>query len=497
MSDSNVTYLGAGQGRRMRAVRPASVGPNASLRGLESLQSRARHNARNDAWEVAALDKRVANAIATGIQAKAKWGTKDQRKAADRLWDRWVKYSDADGVLTFYGQQALAWREWDEAGEVFIRLRMRRASDGLPVPLQVQLIESEQCPRSYFGTAPNGNAIRCGIEFDRIGRRVAYWMYRAHPGDQHMGEVNPLELVRIPAEQIRHLYRPLRAGQLRGVPGSASVLVRQYGLDRLQDNVLERQAIANLFAGFFEVPPADEDLEGGRGGAIGDLATGKDADGVDIAGLEPATMQELPPGWKVSFTEPPGAGSDYAEFLRGNLMAIAAVRGVPYEVMTGDLRNISDRALRLILNEFRRRIEMDQWLYLIPQLCQFVREAFFDQAVLAGVYVVTGYADIRDDVTETLWVPEGWPYSHPVQDVDADVKAIRAGLTSRRRRTLAQGEDPEAVIDEIQQDNAEADARQLVFDSDPRKVSAAGLTQARPAGTRLPDTTGEEGEDQP
>lgn len=496
MSDSNVTYLGAGQGRRLRAFRPSSSGPNSSLQGLSTLLSRARHNARNDAWEVTALDKRVANGIATGIQAKALWGTKEQQKQINKLWKSWLKTSDADGVLDFYGQQALAWREWDEAGEVFVRLRMRRASDGLPVPLQVQLIEAEQCPQNYYGVAPNGNAIRRGIEFDRIGRRTAYWMYQAHPGDLHMGEVNPLQLVRVPAEQIRHLYRPLRAGQLRGVPGSASVLVRQYGLDRLQDNVLERQAIANLFTGFFEVPPGDEE-DGPGGGPIRDLQSSQDPDGTPLGGLEPGTMQELPPGYKVSFSEPPTAGSEYAEFLRTNLMAVAAVRGVPYEVLTGDLRNISDRALRLILNEFRRRIEMDQWLYLIPQLCQFVREAFFDQAVLAGKLTIPGYAEARDDVVETLWVPEGWPYSHPVQDVDADVKAIRAGLTSRTRRTLAQGEDPESVMDELASDNAAADERGLVLDSDPRMVSAAGLTQARPAGTRLPDTTGEDGEDAP
>lgn len=492
----NVSYLAAGQGRRLRTFRPPSGGPNSSLQGLATALSRARHAARNDAWEVAALDKRVANAIATGIQAKALWGTREQRKEANQLWNYWVKHSDADGVLDFYGQQALGWREWDEAGEAFIRLRMRRTSDGLPVPLQVQLIESEQCPRNYFGIAPNGNAIRCGIEFNRIGQRVAYWMYRAHPGDSHPGEVNPLELVRIPADQVRHLYRPLRAGQLRGVPGSAAILVRQYGLDRLQDAVLERQALANLFTGFFEVPTADEDQEGSQGGAVADMRTGTDIDGTPMAGMEPGTMQEMPPGWKVHFNEPPGAGSDYSEFLRNNLMAIAAARGVPYEVLTGDLRNISDRALRLILNEFRRRIEMDQWLYLIPQFCQFVREAFFDQAVLAGALSIPGYAGIRDQVTETLWVPEGWPYSHPVQDVDADVKAIRAGLTTRSRRTLAQGDDPEAVLDELASDNEAADARGLVLDSDPRKVSSAGLTQARPAGTRLPAPNGEDQEEE-
>ena len=111
-----------------------------------------------------------------------------------------------------------------------------------------------------------------------------------------------------------------------------------------------------------------------------------DASGAALAGLEPGTMQELPPGRKITFADPPSAGSDYAEFLRGHLLAICASQDVPYEVLTGDLRNVSDRALRLILNEFRRVIEQDQWLYMIPMFCQKVRDAWFDQAVLVGQF---------------------------------------------------------------------------------------------------------------
>jgi lambda family phage portal protein len=184
--------------------------------------------------------------------------------------------------------------------------------------------------------------------------------------------------------------------------------------------------------------------------------------------MEPATMQELPEGWDVKFNDPPDAGANYSDFLRGHLMAIAARHGVPYEVLTGDLRDVSDRALRLILNEFRRIVEMWQWLYMIPKFCQPVREAYFDAAVLAGSIDVPGYADIRDEVTETLWVPQGWPYSHPVQDVDADIKAIRAGLASRSSVVLSNGDDPEQTDSEQAADNERADNLGLKYDSDGR-----------------------------
>jgi len=470
-------YTAGANGRRLKLWRTPLAGPNAAGANGTTIVSRARHAARNDPWFGAALLRGGSNAIGTGIQAKPKWGTEVQKAEQKRLWDRWIPVADADGVLDWYGLQALAWNEWKEAGEVFVRLRARRASDGLPVPLQLQLIESEQCPRDYWSTASNGNAIRAGIEFDAIGRRVAYWMTRSHPGDQSL-DLRGNELVRVPADQILHLYRPTRAGQYRGMPDAAAVLALGFNIENLRDAVLERQKIANLFTGWYV---SDASVPG-DGGMLQDMQTGIDADDTPLAGLEPGTMQELPPGMEPKFSEPPGPGQDYAEFMRTSLMAYAARLGIPYEVLTGDLRNVSDRALRLILNEFRRLIEMDVWLYLVPQFCQKVRAAWFDAAVLGGALDIAGYADIRAEVIDTLWVPQGWPYSHPVQDVDADIKAIRGGLQSRTGTILANGDDPEQIDAEQVEDNARADALGLKHDSDGREAKRGANQAAKPPG---------------
>lgn len=481
-------YTAAASGQRLRIWRTPTTGPNSvTTQGLSTIRSRARHAARNDPWAGAALDKLTSNGIGTGIQAKPLWGDEAFRARVQRLWRAWVKVADADGVLDFYAMQSIVWREWHEAGECFIRLRDRRTSDGLPVPLQLQVIEAEQCPADLWSTASNGNAIRAGIEFSKIGARVAYWFYRSHPGEQAIA-VSGNELVRVPAESVLHVFEPLRAGQIRGIPRAASVLTRMFHLDSIDDAVLERFKLANLFGGFFTRPAASDPPSPTM---VSSLTTETASDDTPLGGLEPATMVELPAGMEVEFTDPPTPGEDYSEFLRGHLLAIAARHGVPYEVLTGDLRNVSDRALRLILNEFRRVIEQHQWLYLIPQFLQPVREHWFDAAILDGSLSVSNYEAARDDVIETLWVPQGWPYSHPVQDVEADIKAIRGGLASRSATILSAGEDPEQVDRELAEDSARADALGLVLDSDPRKTSAAGLTQARAAGSSLPDTTQE------
>lgn len=479
-------YTAAGNGRRLKIWRTPNAGPNrVTTEGLSVLRSRSRHAARNDPWIGAGLDKLTSNGIGTGIHCKPLWGSDALKAEINALWSAWTRHADADGISDWYGLQGLAWRSWKEAGEVLPRLRMRRPEDGLPVPLQIQLIEAEQCPSELYRTASNGNTVRAGIEFGAIGRRAAYWMYREHPGDQ-ASKPNGSELVRVPAEQILHIYEPLRPGQLRGIPRAASILARAMSADKLDDAVLNRHLIANLFTLFY-TSATDPELEP-RSGIAEDMQTGTDTDGTPLAGLEPGTAQELPPGMKPEFSDPPQAGGDYAEFMRGHLMAIASRLGVPFEVLTGDLRNVSDRALRLILNEFKRLLEMWQWLWFIPQFCQPVREAWFDAAVMSGALNIPGYADLREQVVETLWVPMGWPYSHPVQDVTADVKAIRGGLASRTSINLARGEDAEQIDREQAEDNARADGLGLVHDTDPRKVSNAGLTQARAPGSSLPDT---------
>ena len=132
---------------------------------------------------------------------------------------------------------------------------------------------------------PSGNLVRGGIEFDRLGRRVAYHLTRAHPGDPAM-RPRDHDLVRVPADRIAHLFRPLRPGQIRGEPWLARALVRLDELDQYDDAALVKAKVAALFTGFV-VSPDPEDAVMGEGEP--------DEDGIVEASLEPGTMQRLSP----------------------------------------------------------------------------------------------------------------------------------------------------------------------------------------------------------
>lgn len=173
-------------------------------------------------------------------------------------------------------------------------------------------------------------------------------------------------------------------------------------------------------------------------------------------------MQELLPGESVKFSDPPDAGAGYGDFTRAQYQGIAAGTGLPYELLTGDLRDVSDRALRVILNEFRRHCQQRQWHILIPQLCRKVRNAWADAAVMAGV--LTG--EEGQEAKRVTWVPQGWAYIHPTQDVQAQKMAVENGFTSRTRIITERGDDPE----EIDQERAEDDEREETLGLNPEPL---------------------------
>lgn len=433
-------YEAAGQGRRLRGWRAPSTGPNRAATGMETIRNRTRDAIRNDWGAAAGARSWVTNLVGSGIVPRPRTSDAKLKARLIEVWDAWVREADADGVLDFYGLQTLATRTWIASGEVFIRLRPRKLDDGLTVPLQIQLIEPDMVPmidHDAWPGMPAGNRIRSGIELNRIGRRVAYWVYREHPGEYH-GHVSLSDLVRIPADMMLHMFEPLRPGQLRGVSDFATVLTKLRGVMDFDDAVLERQRLANLFAMFItrSNPSGPMPL---------DVTTGQldlDAGGASPAiMIEPGLVQELAPGEDVRFSEPPDSGANYGEFIRAQHLGVAAGQGLPYELLTGDLKDVSDRTLRIILNEFRRHCGQRQWQIIIPMLCQPVRDAWALYASGGGRILPSQIAEAR----RVTWAPEAWAYIHPVQDVQAKKLEVEAGFRARSQVIAAAGEDPDEV----------------------------------------------------
>ncbi len=443
--------------RRLRGWQPPLENINALVAsGGPRLLARSRELVVTNGYAANACEAWAANLVGDGIKPSSLLEDGALRDRLQRLWLAWTDEADADGLTDFYGLQAMVAREMFVAGECFVRLRPRRPEDGLRVPLQCQLLQSEMLPFDKTETAPNGNVIRCGIEFDRIGRRVAYHFRRRHPGDStDRGDTIP-ETVRVPAADVLHIYRPLDAGQIRGLPHVAPAMVRLFLLDQYDDAELDRKKTAAMFAGFITKAAPEEQLMG----AVEDAD-----DGTGIASLEPGTLQVLLPGEDVTFSSPADVGGGYEAFQYRTLLAISASLGLPYHLVTGDVRQANYSSLRAELVEFRRRFSQLQHGVIAHQLCRPVWERWLDTAVLAGALELPG----REAARAVHWIPPRWDWVDPLKDIQAQLLAIEAGLMSRRKAVEATGYD----IEEIDRENA----------ADAARAAELGLSYTRGPGT--------------
>ncbi|SEG36344.1 phage portal protein, lambda family [Jhaorihella thermophila] len=305
--------------------------------------------------------------MGAGIKPSSLIADAEMKARVQRLWLDWTDEADAEGLTDFYGLQRRAAREVFIAGEVFFRFRPRRPEDGLAVPLQLQMIPSEMLPLSRSEPLPGGGAIRQGIEFDWLGRRVAYHFLRRHPGDVTDPGLAG-ETVRIPASEIVHVVDPVDAGQLRGVSRFAPAVAKLFLLDQYDDAELDRKKVAAMHALFITTPAPAEAFD----------AAESDEDGARVLDLQPGSVTMLAPGEEIQASSPADVGQTYEPFQYRTLLQVSAALGVPYAYLTNDMVRANYSNSRLALLEFRRRVEAYQHAVMVDPLCRPVWARWMD-----------------------------------------------------------------------------------------------------------------------
>jgi lambda family phage portal protein len=414
---------------------------------LSTLRARSRDLVRNNPYARKAISVIVNNTVGTGIQAAPMSRSANRTETAKTMWRKWAGTTecDWDGQRTFYGIQKAALRTVAESGECIILLRRKRNGT---VPIQLQLLEPDYLDSSKdIREMGDGGKIMQGVEYDKSGKRVAYWLYDSHPGEYGFRESR-----RVDASNVIHLYEVLRPGQVRGIPFGVSAMMRLKDFDDYEDAELVRQKIAACFAAF--VVDADPSSAVGSGGSD-----------EMIERLEPGIIEHLPPGKQIEFASPPTTGN-YDNYSRKILQAIASGYGITYESLTGDLSNVNFSSGRMGWLEMQRQIESWQWDMMVPMMCQPVWSWFTDAAAIMGLS--TGDLSVE-------WTAPRREMIDPVKETNAIVTQIRAGIRSWPEAIREQGYEPDQVLTEIAEFNTKVDSKGIILDTDPRKTKAEQL----------------------
>jgi lambda family phage portal protein len=485
-AQSKRAYEAARQDRTTSAWLANSQSADRSLYGeAERVRNRVRDLVRNNSYARGALDAIVANVIGCGISPKP--AIADDQERSDRIldkWNDWCERADVTGRLHFYEMQALVLREMVESGEVILN-KVMQPTDAMGVPFAIEMIESERIASDTEvwayrrNRATPGNQIRRGVEVDKTGRAVAYYLYRDHPNDL-AGEVAEAE--RVPAENLLHIYRQERIGQTRGISWLAPAVLRLRDLDMYLENELQASAVAACFS--VVVKTVDSGASwGGLNTPDGGEATDSNSDRFER--LQPGMVSHIMPNEEIEVVNPmrPNAAAD--AFLATMLRSISVATGLSYELVSRDYSRTNYSSNRASALEDQRRFRPLQKM-LIWRLCQPVYRAWFSQCCLASDAGIAGYEAFPSFTeyladpgywTKCTWRPPGWAWVDPLKEVNAAVVAINNQLRSRQDVIEeGNGGDIREVFRELSQEQALAEEMEIEL-GDPA-INAAKEAQA-------------------
>jgi lambda family phage portal protein len=396
---------------------------------LTSLRSRSRQMIRDSAYAKRAKWVVVNNVIGCGVGMQAQvMTTRDalNQRVNDDIERAWADWCDASrchtgGAMQFNDLERAAMGQVFETGECFLRKHYSAFGDSR-VPLALELIEPERLAHELVdpgSIAPQGE-VRMGVEVDRFGRALAYWVRERHPGDIR-GRIEATDrFERVPAADMIHLRIVDRWPQTRGEPWLHTVLRK---IDEMNEYTGSEVSAARASSYYFATITTPDDNK--------PLDTEQDESG-GVMDIEPLTIQELKPGEELNFHSPNRPNTALDPFMRHMLREVAAGCGTSYESLSRDYSQSNYSSSRLALLDDR-----DMWRVVQQWWIRTFRRPFhrvwLHQAVLSGAVASVPAGQYAADMARyeaVLFKPRGWSWVDPTKEVNAYKEAIKAGFST-------------------------------------------------------------------
>ncbi|WP_242095427.1 phage portal protein [Sphingomonas sp. CROZ-RG-20F-R02-07] len=459
-------YDAAERGRRTQGwKRPATSADAENARAIAMLRNSGNDLVRNNKYAAAGVRQIVTNMIGDGISPQFDHDDKSVARKAQAAWDGWAE-GKVDGKGDFYEHQKLTARGMVTGGETLTRWSPDSTGpDGRIVGLEGDFLDA-----SRLLDLPGGGRIVQGVEYDAFGDVTSYWLFDRHPGD--VGLTGNHVSAAVSAIDIDHVFERLRFGQSRGVSWLSSVAMTLRDIGDIEDAVRMQQKVQACL-GLIITPG-----EGNTASPLSQARDPGDARRPPTEALSPGMVFRAQPGETVTSLNPTQSGGA-VEFIRQQLAAVSA-NMAPYHLMTGDVSQANYSSLRAamlghwsLLDDWQQHVMIPH--HTMPAVKRRMRRLAIETGDKRFLDLRIGYAlPVRRFVD-------------PIKDLMGELIEIRSGLKTLARSLAERGINAEAHLAKIAEMNKQIDALGLALDSDPRRLTDAGVLQLA-AGYIAPKT---------
>ncbi len=405
---------------------------------LPALRARSRDQVRNAPVAVGALNTNVSHTIGTGLSCTpsvdaAFLGLTDEEAAdwnadAARRFNVWANSMDCDvgRRQNFYGITELTFRTWFESGDAFV-VTPRVSREGRPARLALQVVEADRVcnPNRQADTETMIDGLELSPETTET---VAVHIARFHPGDltaaANTWERVPVRGSSTGRRNVLHVFKPLRAGQVRGVPWLAPILEPLKQLSRYTDAELKAAVDSAIISVFVKMDPEafdtlfDEDAQA----AIAKRGADWNGEFGRTDELETGKAVNLLPGEEIQTHTPGRPNPQFDPFVLAILRQIGVALEMPYEVLIMHFQSSYTAARAALLMAWKAfRIRRDA---IVTMLCQPAYELWLADEVAEGRIAAPGF--FANDLMRAAWCGSVWTGDGPGSiDPDKEVSAAR------------------------------------------------------------------------
>ncbi len=402
---------------------------------LAKVRDRARDIVNNNDYGKKYIQLCVNNIVGADgfvLQNKAKDVSGNFDKAAnkiieDKFWE-WSnkKYCTVNGRLSFRAVQELIIKTVARDGEAFVRKIKGKNVNKFGFALQV--VEPDFIDEKYNTVLKNGNVVRMGIELDQNRTPVAYYIKQVNPETELYSHSQASELIRIPADEIIHIYDPERANQTRGISWMVVSIYRLRQLSGFEDASLINARVSAHKMGFFKKELGSEEYKGEETDESGNI----------ISHSEPGIFETLPAGFDFVPYDPKYPTDQHDSFVKSILRAVASGLGVSYNTLANDLEGVNYSSIRAgLLDERDNWKRLQSWF--IESFLLDVFETWLEMALLIGE-IPLPYSKF-EKFNQPLFMGRRWQWVDPLKDVLANIEAVNAGFKTNADVLGEQGKD--------------------------------------------------------
>jgi len=442
-------YQGANTGRLFDDFKSSERSADSELYpAIRRLRSRARELARNNEYAKRYLMLLRNNVIGDrGFTLQVKALTTDGKldvsgnQAVEDRWRIWGRSGNCtvDGRMSWIEVQKLVIESCARDGEAFIRIH-RNAS--FQDSISLEIIESDRVDEEMSKRLPNGNEIRMGVELDQYKKPVAYHLLSYHPGDYDFTTLSSSpKHVRIEADQMIHVFMPLRAGQTRGETWFAPAMATMKQLGALREAAVVNARVGASKMGFFTSPSGD-----------GFVADDLEDSSVPIMEAEPGTFHQLPQGVEFTSFDPQYPSNEFDSFHKACLKGIASGLGISYTALSNDLESTSYSSIRQgALDE--RDAYRNMQSFLLDSFVRKVYDAWLASTMEMGAIIVP-LREYDRFAARSEFRGRAWSWVDPQKEMTAAVLGLKNGILSLQDVAANYGKDVEELLAQIQRDKS-------------------------------------------